>query len=139
MDPITTTLIEAATRLAEPAVHDAYNAVKSLIMTKFGRNPKVAGALDGLEEEPATWSKPLDSALNSVGASQDTELKELLSVLESALKVGNRVGGPINHHGTGDVVMGSKAGRDVNTSTTTISTGGGSYVGGNVINKNDPK
>ena len=52
MDPITTAVLAALGQLAEPAVKDAYEAFKSLLVRKFGKPSDVVKAVETLEAKP---------------------------------------------------------------------------------------
>lgn len=97
MEPVTlivSALVAAVAKLAEPAVNDAYNGLKTLIKQRFAGNAKVEGALEGLEEDPATWRKPLETALAQTDVQQD---KEIIAAAETLQKVAG--------HETGKVVV----------------------------------
>ena len=46
MDPITTAILAALAKLAEPAIKDSYDGLKAIIKRKFGANGTCTGASD---------------------------------------------------------------------------------------------
>jgi hypothetical protein len=92
MDPITTittALVAALTKLAEPAVKDSYEALRTLIKTKFGAQSKVAVAVEDVEERPESDARKgmLQERLVESGAAEDEELlraaRELIERIEA--------------------------------------------------------
>jgi hypothetical protein len=65
-----------ATDTAKKAVADAYDALKSLVRTKFGSSSEAAVAIDKLEAKPDSDGRKqtLDEELRSVKAASDPEL-----------------------------------------------------------------
>lgn len=84
MDPITTTVLAAVGKLAEPAVKDAYVALKSLIARKFS---SVSGAIDNVEQEPESEERrvALKEEVEKSGAAHDEELRALIGHLTKQL------------------------------------------------------
>jgi hypothetical protein len=76
MDPISTAIGAALANLAEPAVKDAYEALKGLMKRKFGQESKVAAAIGDLEEEPSSEGRRmvLQEKVAASGAQQDDEV-----------------------------------------------------------------
>jgi isoaspartyl peptidase/L-asparaginase-like protein (Ntn-hydrolase superfamily) len=66
MDPITIAIIAAATagvaggagKVAEESVVDAYNALKELLKRKLGAESKVVKAVEEVEANPESKSRP---------------------------------------------------------------------------------
>lgn len=52
MEVITTSVLAALASLAEPAIKDAYNGLKALIVRKLGPQSRVTRALDDAEATP---------------------------------------------------------------------------------------
>lgn len=96
MEIIAAALVAAIAKMAEPAVKDAYEGLKALIKRRFQGNAQIEGALTGIEEDPETWSKPLDQALQKANAASDQEIVEAAQKLQQTLQ---NVGVSINVSG----------------------------------------
>jgi len=96
MDPLTviTAAVSAGATLAlkstaEQAVKDAYGALKSLILSKFGSKGDTAKAVEAVESKPESEGRKttLQEELEAAGAGKDQEVvdkaTELLKLLES--------------------------------------------------------
>jgi hypothetical protein len=111
MDPITTAVMAALGQLAEPAVKDAYEGLKSLLVRKFGKPSEVVKAVETLEAKPdsAGRRETLTEEIASSGAGRDTELLKLAQALLE--KSRSTTGGThsVKQHvvGDGNVVAGS--------------------------------
>lgn len=111
MDPITTAVMAALGQLAEPAVKDAYEGFKSLLVRKFGKPSEVVKAVETLEAKPDSAGRraTLTEEIASSGAGRDTELLQLAQVLLE--KSRSTTGGThsVKQHvvGDGNVVAGS--------------------------------
>jgi hypothetical protein len=57
MDPITEAVVAALGKLAEPAVRDTYDALKALIIRKFGPEADVTKAVATLEARPESAAR----------------------------------------------------------------------------------
>jgi hypothetical protein len=88
MDPISTAIIAATAKLAEPAIKDAYEALKSLLAKKFGSNSEVLQAVKKLEEKSDSPARKeaVKEEVASVKANQDPELSKTAEALLSKLK-----------------------------------------------------
>ena len=96
MDPITTAIVaaviagvtEATATVAQTAIVDAYNVLKSTLKSKFGSDSKVSEAVQEVEEEPDF--EPNQSALAGriaqTKADQDPDLQKLAQDLLDALQ-----------------------------------------------------
>ena len=85
MDPITTAILAALTKLAEPAIKDAYEALTALIKKKFGAHHEVSQAVESLEKKPDSVGRreTLKEEIVSSGAAADAEiLASACSLLE---------------------------------------------------------
>jgi hypothetical protein len=75
MDPITvilSALAVAGGKVGGQAVQDGYNALKSLILSKFGRNqPRLEERIDDYVDDQETFRKPAEKALRDAGADQE--------------------------------------------------------------------
>jgi hypothetical protein len=116
VDPITGAVTGALGKLAEPAVKDAYEALKALIVRRFGAAGAVAKAVETLEAQPhsATGQAVLAEEITASAAAKDAELLRLAdllaekvrSVSSGAQTVRQHVSG--NHNvvsGTGDITI----------------------------------
>jgi hypothetical protein len=52
MDPITLAVVSALGKMSEQAIHDGYQALKAVIVKKFGAEGKLPRSVQELEEEP---------------------------------------------------------------------------------------
>ncbi|MGW3352853.1 hypothetical protein ACWDA3_56995 [Nonomuraea rubra] len=87
MDPITTLVaafIAASSDVVKDAVVDGYQALKGMLLQRFGqKEPKLEERINEFEKAPDTWEKPLAQTLGAVGATQDAEV---LAAAERLLK-----------------------------------------------------
>jgi hypothetical protein len=102
---------------AETAVKDAYAALKSLVLSRFGSKGETARAVSAIEAKPESDARKtvLAEELESVGAGSDQEIVDsataLLSILESQSPgVTGGLVGQINAAGGKVVVVGSNYG-----------------------------
>ncbi|MGB8645498.1 MAG: hypothetical protein WCF84_09690 [Anaerolineae bacterium] len=93
MDPITAAIIAALAKLSESAIADGYNALKTLIVKKFGQGSDVAKAVDAVEHKPESKGRQetLKEEVAAAKADQDPELVSLAQAL--AQKVASLPGG----------------------------------------------
>lgn len=123
MDPITTAVLEALGKLAEPAVKDAYEGVKSYLVRKFGKPSEVVKAVETLEAKPDSAGRraTLEEEIATAGAARDAELLKLADALLAATRDGQggthtvqqRVVGDRNIvAGSGNITVNMDRGRD---------------------------
>ncbi|HET7462886.1 MAG TPA: hypothetical protein VFJ82_16655 [Longimicrobium sp.] len=93
MDPVTTSIIAALQKLSEPLVKDAYEGVKGLIARKFGRDSRIAAAVEAAEAQPSSPARAavVHEEVAAAGADRDPELLGQARALAEALSAG---GGP---------------------------------------------
>jgi hypothetical protein len=124
MDPITDAVVAALGKLAEPAVKDAYEALKAAIIRRFGVQADVTKAVATLEARPESAARQgvLAEELASSGAARDIELLRLAAALTENVRgtVGTQT---VQQHVRGDhnAVSG--------TGDITINIGGGGTAG----------
>ena len=117
MEPITTAIVAALASLAEPAVKDAYQALKSLIVRKLGEGSEVLTAVESLESKPdsAGRRETLNEEVAASPAAGDAEILAAVQALTAALEklpggschVQQSVTGDRNvFSGTGDISIG---------------------------------
>jgi hypothetical protein len=119
MEPITTALISALAKVAEPAVKDGYEGLKALIAKKLGSRHAVVDALVNLEKKPdsAGRRESLNEEIVGSGAAADAEIVAAARRLLDSIKehgghqesVRQHVAGNRNiFSGTGDIHIGDK-------------------------------
>jgi hypothetical protein len=88
MDPITGAVVAALGKLAEPAVKDAYEALKALIVRKFGKHAEVTKAVETLEAKPdsAGRRETLAEEMAAADATRDAELLRLAEALAERIQ-----------------------------------------------------
>jgi hypothetical protein len=76
MDPISAAVLAAITKLAEPAVKDAYGGLKELLKRKFGAHSDVVTAVTSLEQKPDSGGRreTLREEVAAINAAADQEL-----------------------------------------------------------------
>jgi hypothetical protein len=88
MDIFTSAIAAALGNLGSAAVLGAYQAVKTLVLHKFGADHKVAKAIEELEQEPDSdgWKLVLQEAAKKSGADKDEEIIKAAQALLEAVK-----------------------------------------------------
>jgi hypothetical protein len=92
MDSISTAIIAAITAgvadTGKKAFADAYQGLKSLIQSKFGKDNEISKAIVKVEEDPKSEGPPmiLSGQVITAKAHQDKELIAAVEVLQKALK-----------------------------------------------------
>jgi hypothetical protein len=101
MDPITSAVLAAIAKLAEPAVKDAYEALKKLLSRKFGG---VKDAVDAVEKAPASKGRQmvLQEEVAKSEVTTDTELRAALDALTQALGKATASGTSITQNVSGN-------------------------------------
>lgn len=119
MEPVTTALIAALAKIAEPAVKDAYEGLKALIVKKLGARNAVLDAVGDLEKKPdsAGRRETLHEEVASSAVANDPDIVAAArKLLENVQRVGGgqqtvqqNVRGDRNiFSGTGDINIGGK-------------------------------
>jgi nucleotide-binding universal stress UspA family protein len=115
MEPVSTAILAALAKLAEPAIKDSYDALKDLIQKKFGAQSKVATAVRDLEERPESDARKgmLQERIEESGAEKDEELvraaRELIERIEAQPDGQAAVRKVVNQtvHGSGNIFSGT--------------------------------
>ena len=102
MEPITAAIVAVLTSLAKPAAQDAYDALKKIIVRKFGSKPEVIEAVEQLEKKPDSPGRreTLQEEIVSSGAAQDEELLAAAQALSNCVK--SQSGSTVHQIVTGD-------------------------------------
>ncbi|XXY51423.1 hypothetical protein WME91_09795 [Sorangium sp. So ce269] len=89
METILAAIVGAVAKLAEPAIKDAYDALKALLRRKTGDKSRVVKAVENLEEDPGSEGRKLTlkEDLGKAGIDRDEE------VLQSARALLEKLGG----------------------------------------------
>jgi hypothetical protein len=119
MEPVTTALIAALAKMAEPAVKDAYEGLKALLVKKLGARNAVLDAVGDLEKKPDSAGRR-ETLHEEVTASAVANDPDIVAAARTLLENVQRVGGgqqtvQQNVHGnrnifsgTGDINIGGK-------------------------------
>jgi hypothetical protein len=111
MDPITTAMLAALGKLAEPAVKDGYEALKALLIRKFGKPSEVVKAVETLEGKPDSAGRQatLAEEIVTAGAARDAELLKLAQALLETSRAAHRGTQTVQQRVVGDrnIVAGS--------------------------------
>ncbi len=88
MDPITSAIILAASKLGETVVKDAYQGLKALIERKFGSGSDLTRAVEAVESKPesAGRQQTLSEELTTARAGSDQEILQAIAALQAALE-----------------------------------------------------
>jgi hypothetical protein len=88
MDPISAALLAAITNLAEPAVRDAYEALKSLLIRRLGPGSKPVAAVESLEQKPesAGRAQVVEEEIRDSNLLNDAELVQAAAQLLELVK-----------------------------------------------------
>jgi hypothetical protein len=114
MDQITQALVSGVAKLAEPAIKDAYDALKRAITRKLGSHGEVTKAIESLEARPDSAGRrdTLAEEVRDSPAGADAELLKLADALMALVKaqapsqtvVQQEISGRYNNvSGTGDI------------------------------------
>ena len=82
MDPITTAILAALAKLAEPAIKDAYDGLKALIVKKFGPQHEVVQAVENLEKRPDSAGRR-ETLQEEIAASKATHDADIAAAARS--------------------------------------------------------
>lgn len=78
MDPVSALmagLSAIGSTIGEQAIKDGYQALKNLLGRKFGgSHPRLVERVDDFVQDPETFAKPMEKALQDSGAAQDPEV-----------------------------------------------------------------
>ena len=102
VDPITAAVVSAVAKLAEPAVKDAYEGLKALIVRKLGAQSQVASAIQDLEKEPTSEGRRLvlREKVAASGVDKDDEVTGAAKAVIAA--AGTQSGTSVVQNVTGD-------------------------------------
>ena len=108
MEPITTAIIAALAKLAEPAVKDAYDGLKTLLINKFGKNSELVEAVEKVEAKPDSLGRQtmLQEEVLVAKVEQDPEILKAAEVLIEQIKA--QPGGQQVTHNVTQTVTGSQ-------------------------------
>ena len=88
MDPITTSIVVAASQLGETVVKDAYAGLKAIIVRKFGKGSEVDKAVEAVEKKPDSSGRQqtLAEELAATPAARDPEILAAVAALQKAVE-----------------------------------------------------
>lgn len=85
MDPVSIimgALSAIGAAIGDKAIKDGYEAVKALIVRKFGNtNPRLEERIEDYVQDPDTNAKPAEKAIRDAGVAQDQEIVDRLAEL----------------------------------------------------------
>jgi hypothetical protein len=85
MDPITTAIIASLAKLSEPVIKDSYNALKNLIVSKFGKGHDLAKAVEDVEKKPDSVGRK-ETLREEIAASEIDKDEEILKVANALIE-----------------------------------------------------
>jgi len=88
MEPITTAVVAALAKLSEPAIRDAYDGLKKVIVRRLGADHKITEAVASVESKPESKARQevLNEEIVEAKAGDDAELHAALQVLMKRLE-----------------------------------------------------
>ena len=88
MDPITTAIIASLAKLTEPVIKDSYNALKNLIVNKFGKGHDLVKAVEDVEKKPDSGGRKetLSEEIAASNVDQDEEIVKVATALIEKLE-----------------------------------------------------
>ena len=88
MDTIFTAIVSSLGKLSEEVIKDAYNALKGIIIKKFGKKSDLTGAIENLEKKPDSTGRreTLKEEIVAAKADQDDEVIKVAEALIEKLE-----------------------------------------------------
>lgn len=88
MEPVSTAIVAALGMLSEKVVLDAYGGLKSLLVSKFGKDSELVATAEGLEKNPdsAGRRETLKEEIAVTRAGADEEIVAAARALLDAIK-----------------------------------------------------
>ena len=104
MEPVSTAIVAALGMLSEKVVLDAYGGLKSLLVSKFGKESELVASAEGLEKHPDSSGRraTLKEELAATKADTDEEIVAAAHALLDAIKTLPGGEQTINQTVTGD-------------------------------------
>ncbi len=95
-------------KLGEQAIADGYQALKAVLVKKFGSDSDLVSAANKLEQQPDSEARKalLAEEVAAAKADQDSDIKEALDALMKQLDVGAAQGSQVNVTISGGSVQG---------------------------------
>ncbi len=108
MDPITLGILAALGKMGEQAIAGGYQALKAVLVKKFGSDSDLVSAANKLEQQPDSEARKalLAEEVAAVKADQDSDIQEALDALMKQLDASAAQGSQINVTITGGSVQG---------------------------------
>jgi hypothetical protein len=122
MDPITSAIVAVLPALASDVVRsgvkDAYDALKAVIVRKWGAAAPITKAITAVEEDPKSKAQAavLDEKVDAVAASKDPEVLQALHRLVEQMKshgIGGETVAQIHFNMSGGVIQGVAGAQNV--------------------------
>jgi tetratricopeptide (TPR) repeat protein len=117
VDPITTAIIFAVSKLGEMVINDGYNALKAILRRKWGANSELMNAVEQVEKKPESLGRQntLHEEVLATNAHKDAEALKIAQELLNIMQVSSNISIP-NAQQTGDrnILVGQIVGRDIN-------------------------
>jgi hypothetical protein len=105
MDPISTAILAGLAKLAEPAIKDAYEGLKSIIIKKFGPHHEVVKAVESVEKKPDSSGRRETLREEIDGSKADSDAEILAAARTLLEKLQQQPGGQETIH---QVVTGNR-------------------------------
>ncbi len=108
MDPITLGILAALGKMGEQVVADGYQALKAVLVKKFGSDSDLVTAANKLEQQPDSEARKalLAEEVAAVKADQDLDIQAALDALMKQLDASAAQGSQVNVTITGGSVQG---------------------------------
>ena len=108
MDLITVAIISAIAKLSDTVIQDAYEALKAVIVRKYGLESDVVDSIKKLEDKPESAGRreTLSEEIIDSNAGKDPDILRAFQDLQALLQNQHNSGGQVNIQVSGGTVQG---------------------------------